>query len=145
MLLLHPFLASCSDKRGTDDKLSNHSAAIHRPLIKENEPKPMARERPSKQSSVVKLCQYLGAHLDGHRYEAGICPILPRPLTIAIAAARLTGGRGTLVLTHPMRMIPPMKTLSVRYNLGCKVSRTHRYSPCTCQTRRYIFQQWSWL
>lgn len=67
----------------------------------------MAREKTSKQSSVVKLCQYLGAHLDGHRYEAGICPILPNPLTIAMAAARLTGGRAILVLTHPRRRIPP--------------------------------------
>lgn len=31
-----------------------------------------------------------------------------------MAAARLTGGRGTLVLTHPRRRIPPRKTLSVR-------------------------------
>lgn len=69
----------------------------------------MARERPSRQSSVVKLCQYFGPHLDGHRYEAGICPILPNPLTIAMAAARLTGGRGILVLTHPRRSIPPRR------------------------------------
>lgn len=75
--------------------------------MNENEPKPMAKEKTSKQSSAVKLCQYFGPHLDGHRYEAGICPILPNPLTIAIAAARLTGGRGTLVLTHPRRRIPP--------------------------------------
>jgi len=73
----------------------------------------MAREKTSKQSSVVKLCQYFGAHFDGHRYEAGICPILANPLTIAMAAARLTGGRGILVLTHPRRRIPPRKKFSV--------------------------------
>jgi hypothetical protein len=59
---------------------------------------------------VVKLCQYFGPHLDGHRYETGICPILASPLTIAMAAARLTGGRAILVLTHPRRRIPATKT-----------------------------------
>jgi len=74
----------------------------------------MTREKASKHISVVKLCQYFGPHLDGHRYEAGICPILPNPLTIAMAAARLTGGRAILVLTHPRRRIPPRKALSIR-------------------------------
>lgn len=94
----------------------------------------MAREKASKQSSVVKLCQYFGAHFDGHRYEAGICPILANPLTIAMAAARLTGGRGILVLTHPRRRMPPRKVISVISDVKGIVPTTvaHAHSKQRC-------------
>lgn len=114
-------------------------------LINADGPKPITREKASKQSSVVKLCQYFGAHLDGHKYEVGICPILANPLTNAMAAARLTGGRGTLVLTHPRRRIPPRKVSNVRHEFRLGANGTRRCNPCTCQTGIYTFRRWSLL
>jgi hypothetical protein len=73
-------------------------------------PSPTDRLQTTRQVPMVNDCQYLGPHIVGKIYDPGIWPILPTPLTIAMAAARLTGGRGIQAGTQPARMIPPERT-----------------------------------